>query len=180
VVESLFAPIDWNPISVHADCKDSLTPTCGWIKIFETFAKCKFPLAKSSSFTHSSIFFHAGCAVSGFFLRNFSGVETTCFGISVPPVFAVNGYWATLARSSRFWVSYIFLAFIGLHILAHWKVVRSRLRSFLPISHKTRLRSKIANTTLIPTPTSVADTNLDCECNTLNPPTSGIPVDRGD
>jgi len=135
---------------------------------------------KTVSFHTILYFFMLIAPISGFLLRNFRGVNTTFFGISVPPIFAANSDWIVLARSFHFWASYIFLAFIGLHILVHWKFVRSRLRSFLPISHKTRLQSKIADATLIPTPTSVADTNLNYECNTSDPPTSGIPVDRGD
>lgn len=79
-------------------------------------------------------FFMLIAPVSGFFLRNFRGVDTTFLGISVPPVFAVNSYWVDLARNSHFWASYIFLAFIVLHMLVHWKVVRSCLRRFFPVS----------------------------------------------
>jgi len=104
-------------------------------------------------------FFMLVVPVSGFFLRNFSGVETTCFGISVPPVFAVNGYWANLARSSHFWASYVFLVFIGLHMLAHWKFVRSRLRRFFPVSQKTYLPDEIAAITTKPVAEPLAQKN---------------------
>ena len=72
--------------------------------------------------------------VSGFLLRNFKGVSTTFFGISVPPVFAANSGWVALVRNSHFWTSYIFLAFISLHMLVHWRVLRSHLKRFFPVS----------------------------------------------
>lgn len=61
--------------------------------------------------------------VSGFFLRNFIGLDTTFFGIPVPSVFAPDENWVELARSSHFWLSYVFLTFIFPQILAHWKIV---------------------------------------------------------
>lgn len=78
---------------------------------------------------HGSLYFSMLVApVSGFFLRNFIGLDTTFFGIQVPPVFASNPDWVELARSSHFWVSYIFLVLIFLHVLAHWKIVRTQVR----------------------------------------------------
>lgn len=68
--------------------------------------------------------------ISGFFLRNLKGLDTTFFGILVPPVFAANESWVELVRSSHFWSSYLFLAFIFLHILAHWKVIRGYVRRY--------------------------------------------------
>jgi cytochrome b561 len=69
-------------------------------------------------------FFMLIAPLSGLFLRNFRGVDTTFFGISIPPVFAANSSWVAIAVSVHFWVSYIFLVFIGLHVMIHWKVVR--------------------------------------------------------
>ncbi len=78
---------------------------------------------------HSSLYFFMLVApLSGFFLRNFSGLGTTLFGLPVPPLFAANNTWIALARSSHFWSSYLFLAFIFLHTLAHWKVIRMTVR----------------------------------------------------
>lgn len=71
---------------------------------------------------HGSLYFFMLIApVSGFFLRNFIGLDTTFFGIPVSFIFAPNDRWVTLARSSHVWSSYIFLALIFLHILAHGK-----------------------------------------------------------
>lgn len=81
---------------------------------------------------HSSLYFFMLVApVSGFFLRNFSGLDTTFFGIAIPPLFAATATWAALARSSHFWSSYLFLAFICLHALTHWKVIRMNVRKYL-------------------------------------------------
>jgi cytochrome b561 len=71
---------------------------------------------------HSSLYFFMAIApLSGFFLRNFMGADTTFFGIAVPPVFDANEDWMAIVKSSHFWSSYIFLAFIVLHILVFWK-----------------------------------------------------------
>ncbi|MBW4580251.1 MAG: cytochrome b/b6 domain-containing protein [Tildeniella nuda ZEHNDER 1965/U140] len=78
---------------------------------------------------HSSLYFFMLVApISGFFLRNFIGLGTTLFGLPVPSLFAANNTWVALARSSHFWSSYLFLAFIVLHALAHWKVIRMTVR----------------------------------------------------
>lgn len=71
----------------------------------------------------SLYFFMLVAPVSGFFLRNFLGLDTTLFGIQMPSIFASNENWVELAKSSHFWSSYIFLAFIFLHILTYWKIV---------------------------------------------------------
>lgn len=73
---------------------------------------------------HSSLYFFMLIApVSGFFLRNFLGLDTTLFGIQMPSIFASHDNWVELAKSLHFWSSYIFLAFIFLRILAYWKIV---------------------------------------------------------
>lgn len=51
---------------------------------------------------HSSLyFFMLVTPVSGFFLRNFVGLDTAFFGIYVPPVFAANENWVELTRESQ-------------------------------------------------------------------------------
>lgn len=78
---------------------------------------------------HGSLyFFMLIVPVSGFFLRNFIGLDTTFFGISMPSMFAPDETWAELARNSHFWLSYIFLVFIFLHILIHWRIVWINVR----------------------------------------------------
>ncbi|MBM0741231.1 cytochrome b/b6 domain-containing protein [Phormidium sp. CLA17] len=82
------------------------------------------PAWLQTTILHSSLYFFMLVApVSGFLLRNFVGVNTTFFGIHIPPVFALNQNWIELTRSSHFWSSYIFLAFILLHVLTHWRLI---------------------------------------------------------
>lgn len=90
---------------------------------------------------HSSLyFFMLAAPVSGFFLRNFLGLDTTLFGVQISSIFASNENWIELARSSHFWSSYIFLAFILLHILAYWKIVWINVRK--RFMHLTKAFSK--------------------------------------
>jgi len=78
---------------------------------------------------HSSLyFFMLIVPVSGFFLRNFTGLDTTFFGISVPPVFVADESWAGLSKNLHFWSAYVFLAFIFLHVVAYWKMVWINVR----------------------------------------------------
>lgn len=97
--------------------------------------------------------------LTGFFLRNCQGLHTTFFGISVPSVLAANDNWAGSMRSAHFGVSYMFLVFIGLHLLMHWKFVRSRLRRFFPVSKKTYLPDEIAAITTKPVAEPLAQKN---------------------
>jgi len=97
--------------------------------------------------------------LTGFFLRNHLGVNTTCFGISVPSVVVANDDLAEPMRSAHFWASYMFLVFIGLHMLAHWRLVRSRLRRFFPVSKKTYLPDEIAAITTKPVAEPLAQKN---------------------
>lgn len=93
---------------------------------------------------HTALYFFMLIApASGFFLRNFRGVDTTFFGISIPPVFVANSAWVAVARSFHFWASYIFLAFISLHILVHWKVLRSHLKKFVRVFQNASLQNGI-------------------------------------
>jgi cytochrome b561 len=81
---------------------------------------------------HSSLYFFMLIApISGFLLRNFFGLNTIFFGIPIPPVFDVNENWMKIARSSHFWSSCIFLAFVLLHILAYRKIVWVNVRKRL-------------------------------------------------
>ncbi|MBW4662144.1 MAG: cytochrome b/b6 domain-containing protein [Drouetiella hepatica Uher 2000/2452] len=78
---------------------------------------------------HSSLYFFMLIApLSGFFLRNFIGLDTTLLGIPLPSVFVSDDRWVELTRDSHFWSSYIFLVFIFLHVLTYWKVVWINVR----------------------------------------------------
>lgn len=68
---------------------------------------------------------------TGFFLSNSYQVNNVkFFGILLPDLFPHNSALFDIARSSHFWTSYIFLAFIVLHIIAQWKIVKALWRRF--------------------------------------------------
>jgi cytochrome b561 len=70
--------------------------------------------------------------VTGFFLSNsFKSNNVKFFGFVLPDIFPQNSALVNIARSTHFWLSYTFLAFILLHTLAQWKVVRANWRRFL-------------------------------------------------
>jgi cytochrome b561 len=50
------------------------------------------------------------------------------FGLSLPDLFPQNLALVAVARSLHFWLAYIFLVFIILHLIAQWKVVRAHWR----------------------------------------------------
>lgn len=69
--------------------------------------------------------------VTGFFLSNsYRPNNVKFFGIVLPDLFLQNQAVVELARSMHFWLAYTFLAFILLHMLREWKVIRSNWRRF--------------------------------------------------
>ncbi|KAM3090480.1 cytochrome b [Phormidesmis sp. 146-35] len=64
--------------------------------------------------------------ITGFLIANSYGSQVPFFGLAtVTPIFTKNNAVVETARSLHFWLSYLFLACIILHILAHWNIVRS-------------------------------------------------------
>jgi len=85
---------------------------------------------------HSSLYlFMWVVPVTGYFLSNsFRAGNVKFFGLLLPDVFPQSSSAAELGRSLHFWLSYTFLAFVVLHTIAQWKVVRAnwrRLTNFL-------------------------------------------------
>jgi cytochrome b561 len=82
---------------------------------------------------HSSLYlFMWAVPVSGFLLSNsFKANNVKFFGILLPDVFPQNQAMVEVGRSSHFWLSYTFLAFIVLHGIAQWKVVKANWRRFI-------------------------------------------------
>lgn len=67
--------------------------------------------------------------VSGFLLSNsYKSNNVRFFGITLPDLFPQNSAMVGLGRNLHFWLAYTFLAFIVLHTLAQWKVVRANWR----------------------------------------------------
>lgn len=82
---------------------------------------------------HSALyFFMLLVPLSGYFFSNSAGYDVIVFGtnIALPRLFAENKSLVDLARSSHFWLSYTFLAFIILHTVAQKKYLRATWRRF--------------------------------------------------
>jgi cytochrome b561 len=93
---------------------------------------------------HTSLYvFMWAVPIAGFLLSNsFRANNVKFFGIVLPDIFPQNEAMVDVGRSLHFWLSYTFLAFIVLHTIAQWKVVRAnwrRLNGFL------RSRLKLAS-----------------------------------
>jgi cytochrome b561 len=70
--------------------------------------------------------------VSGVFLSNsYQSHNVSLFGIGLPDFFPQNKAVLELGRNLHFWFAYTFLAFIILHAIAQWKVIRANWRRFL-------------------------------------------------
>ncbi len=70
--------------------------------------------------------------VSGVFLSNsYQSHNVSLFGIGLPDFFPENKAMLELGRNLHFWFAYTFLAFIILHAIAQWKVIRANWRRFL-------------------------------------------------
>ena len=76
---------------------------------------------------HTSLYvFMWAVPVTGFFLSNsFKADNVKLFGLVLPDIFPQNDATIELARSFHFWFAYIFLAFMILHSIDQWKVLRS-------------------------------------------------------
>jgi cytochrome b561 len=81
---------------------------------------------------HSSLYLLMWAVpIAGFLLSNsFKADNVKFFGILLPDIFPQNQAMIEVGRSAHFWLSYTFLAFIVLHGIAQWKVVRANWRRF--------------------------------------------------
>jgi cytochrome b561 len=74
--------------------------------------------------------------IAGFLLSNsFRPNNVKLFGLVLPDIFPPDRAMVDVGRTLHFWLSYTFLAFIILHAIAQWKVVRAnwrRLQNFIP------------------------------------------------
>ncbi|NJL66554.1 MAG: cytochrome b [Microcoleus sp. SM1_3_4] len=79
---------------------------------------------------HASLYFFMWAVpVAGFLLSNsFKSNNVKFFGIVLPDMFPQNSAMVEVGRSLHFWLSYTFLAFVILHIIAQKKVVRANWR----------------------------------------------------
>jgi cytochrome b561 len=102
-----------------------------WRKYTQRFPKLT-PKWWQAVILHSTLYgFMWAVPLTGFFLSNsFKTGNVKFFGLLLPDLFPQNSAVVDLARSSHFWTAYIFLAFIGLHAIAQWKVVKANWRRF--------------------------------------------------
>jgi cytochrome b561 len=96
-------------------------------------------LAWWKTFTlHTSLYlFMWAVPVTGFLLSNsFRSNNVKFFGILLPDIFPQNKVMVDVGRSMHFWLSYTFLAFVVVHMLAYWKVVRANWKRFINFVNK--------------------------------------------
>ncbi|NET09210.1 MAG: cytochrome b [Merismopedia sp. SIO2A8] len=100
-----------------------------WRKYTKRRPKFSLPWLKALAL-HSLLYgFMVGVPLSGFFLSNsFQSQNVKFFGLIVPDIFPQNQAALGLARNLHFWLSYVFLAFVILHMIDQRKVVRALWR----------------------------------------------------
>ena len=82
---------------------------------------------------HTSLYlFMWAVPVTGFLLSNsFRSNNVKFFGILLPDIFPQNRAMVDVGRSMHFWLSYTFLAFVVVHMLVYWKVLRANWKRFM-------------------------------------------------
>ncbi len=76
---------------------------------------------------HTSLYiFMWAVPISGFFFSNsFKSNNVRFFGVTLPDLFSENSDLVDLGRNIHFWLAYTFLAFIILHAIDQFKVVKA-------------------------------------------------------
>jgi cytochrome b561 len=70
--------------------------------------------------------------IAGFLLSNsFKANNVSFFGLLLPDLFPQNKSMVEIGRSLHFWTAYTFLAFVILHTVIQWKVVRANWRRLM-------------------------------------------------
>jgi cytochrome b561 len=69
--------------------------------------------------------------IAGFLLSNsYRSNNVSFFGLPLPDIFPKNQVMVGVGRALHFWLAYTFLAFIGVHLILQWKVVKANWRRF--------------------------------------------------
>lgn len=69
--------------------------------------------------------------IAGFLLSNsYRANNVSFFGLLLPDVFPQNQAMVEVGRALHFWLAYTFLAFVVLHLIVQWKVVKANWRRF--------------------------------------------------
>ena len=89
---------------------------------------------------HTSLYvFMWAVPIAGFLLSNsFKSNNVSFFGLVLPDIFPQDKAMVEVGRGLHFWLAYTFLAFIILHTIAQWKVVRASWRRFQHFLQKQR------------------------------------------
>lgn len=93
---------------------------------------------------HASLYlFMWAVPIAGFLLSNsFKANNVSFFGLVLPDIFPQNKDMVEVGRSLHFWLAYTFLAFVILHTIAQWKVVRANWRRFNQFIQKHRSQQR--------------------------------------
>lgn len=103
-----------------------------WSKYTKRSPKLTKEWLKTVSLHTSLYIFMWAVPITGFFLSNsYKSQNVKFFGLVLPDIFPQNSAMVGIARNSHFWLAYTFLAFILLHTVAQWKVLRANYRRFL-------------------------------------------------
>ncbi len=89
---------------------------------------------------HTSLYlFMWAVPIAGYLLSNsFKANNVKLFGFVLPDIFPQDKAMIEVGRALHFWLSYTFLAFIILHTIAQWKVIRANWRRFQQFFQKQR------------------------------------------
>jgi cytochrome b561 len=89
---------------------------------------------------HTSLYlFMWAVPIAGFLLSNsFKPNNVSFFGLPIPDIFPQNKDMVEVGRGLHFWLAYTFLAFVILHTIAQWKVVRANWRRLSQFIQKQR------------------------------------------
>lgn len=69
--------------------------------------------------------------IAGFLLSNsFRSNNVSFFGLPLPDIFPQNQAMVNVGRTLHFWLAYTFIAFIAVHLIFQWKVVKANWRRF--------------------------------------------------
>ncbi len=69
--------------------------------------------------------------IAGFLLSNsYRANNVRFFGLLLPDVFPQDPAMVDVGRALHFWLAYTFLAFVVLHLIVQWKVVKANWRRF--------------------------------------------------
>jgi cytochrome b561 len=92
---------------------------------------------------HTSLYlFMWAVPIAGFLLSNsFKAKNVSFFGLVLPDIFPQNKEMVEVGRGLHFWLAYTFLAFVILHTIAQWKVVRANWRRFVNFVKKQQSKS---------------------------------------